>query len=337
MAKVLVYGWYSKENCGDESYKISFGNLFADHSLTFTEKIDDELIQSHDAFILGGGNILDSHHLKTVQKHKAYLSKIPCIAFSVGQTDDKIQESQLSIFQSIYIRDLDAFSRLQKMHPNVHYCPDAAFAMEPNPTRGSAIWNAYFEDKDLYEKKVAVIANSHLISGSTDVLSRDALRFQMFSLDLATIIDNTNASFLFVPFGCSMPWDDRVANGWIASQCKWFRKTATIYDKFSVQANLDVIAAADVVISLRYHSTVFSVIAGVPFVDVYHHDKNHSFLKTLGLESWGVSFWDFSREKTKEILDSHLDGSSNSKDRIRCIKEEQKQRLQGEVNGIYFN
>ena len=55
-----------------------------------------------------------------------------------------------------------------------------------------------------------------------------------------------------------MPWDDRVSNGMVASFCKFWKKNVVLYDELEVQDALDIISAADVVISSRLHSTIFS-------------------------------------------------------------------------------
>lgn len=337
MSKVLVYGWYNKRNCGDESYKLSFPRLFAEHELTFTDRLDRDLIESHDGVILGGGNILDIHHVGRVNKFAALLKDKPLYAFSVGFTDAQVQSSQLSVFKHIYVRDMTALRRLQGMGIQASFCPDAAFALEPSAARGKKIWKSYFEGQghDLYEKRVVIVCNSHLISGGGEMIHRNAMRFQVVTNDLATLMDQTNASFMLVPFGCSSPWDDRIANSWVGGQCKWYRKNVVVYDQLEVQETLDVIAAANAVVSMRYHSSVFAALAGVPFLDICHHDKNESFLKTLGLESWGIPYWDFSREQARAILGGHLLGLGG--DRVAQTGTTQRDLLGGGVDGIRFN
>jgi polysaccharide pyruvyl transferase WcaK-like protein len=188
--------------------------------------------------------------------------------------------------------------------------PDAAWVMKPDRENGSRIWKHLFEHEkhDLYEKKVVVVLNAHLTSIQPDSLARDESRFFTFVHDLIQIIDNTSASFAFVPFGRQMRWDDRAPNSWVAHKCKWHRKNFVLWDgSWSVQDTLDFIAAADAMISTRLHATIFACMGGTPFVDVTHHDKNRAFLRSVNLEDWSVPYWDFSRERSWSLLKNHLD------------------------------
>lgn len=339
MARILVYGWYGKGNCGDESYKNSFPRLFPSHELRFAETLNADLIDSHDALVVGGGNIIDLHHLSHVNRFANNLKGKPVVAFSVGFTDSGVMKEHLRIFDHIYVRDEPALERLKGMGVLATYCPDAAFGMEADWSWGRERWVELFHEsrRDLYDHRVAIVLNAHLTSGGGDTLARDAYRFQLFANEMAHVCDHTNASFLFLPFGVQPPWDDRVPNSWTAGRCKWFKKNLVSYENRGVQETLDLIAGADVVVSMRYHSTVFSVVAEVPFIDIYHHDKNHSFLKTLGVTSWGIPYWDFSRDRISELLGKQLGDFGDRRERISQINREQRSKLRGCVDAIRFD
>lgn len=150
------------------------------------------------------------------------------------------------------------------------------------------------------------MVNGHLLHNTSNALARDYMAFQHFSESLARIIDHSGASFVFLPFGTKRPVDDRVANGWVDSRTKFWKKNVTFYDRLGVQDTLNVVSAADVVMSTRLHSTIFSTISNVPFIDIIHHNKNRGFVETLGVEEWMLDYWKFDECGCKELLDGHL-------------------------------
>lgn len=337
--KVLVYGWYNKGNVGDESYKLSFPRLFPGCDFTFTSHLDNSLLDGKDCLVLGGGNILDKKYVSAISKavRDSGWDK-PIHAFSVGYGDLGMTKEDINMFSSIRVRDEKAVSRIaSRGYSSVEYCPDAAFCMEPDIENGRRLWKEYYERQglELYDKKVVVVFNAHLMISHNDVLLRDGLRFFQFAYDWTQIIDHTSASFMFIPFGTHFPWDDRVPNAWIASKCKWHRKNCMVYDPPSIQETLDLIASSDALVTQRFHSTIFATLGCVPFVDIFHHDKNLSFLQENGLEGWGVPYWDFTREKAKSILDSHLSGDSDVSKLVET-RDRMQERLKRGANAIRF-
>jgi hypothetical protein len=104
------------------------------------------------------------------------------------------------------------------------------------------------------------------------------------------------------------PNDDRMSNAFVGGRVKFYRKNYVVYQKLSVQTTLDVLSCAQAVISTRLHSTIFSAISGVPFIDLTHHDKNLGFIRTLGKPEWSVPLWDFSSSSFNRLLGGFVDG-----------------------------
>src|SRR5208283_455326 len=145
----------------------------------------------------------------------------PTIAFSVGSSYLNITLEQLNLFEHIWSRDEIAIARFKNLgYSNVTYCPDAAFLLTPNIERGERLWIKLFRDADLYENRIIISLNSHLM-GTTEGSAKNALAYLNMTYDLAKMADATDACFLFLPFCNSLPWDDRIANGMVATKCKW--------------------------------------------------------------------------------------------------------------------
>jgi polysaccharide pyruvyl transferase WcaK-like protein len=308
--KITVLGWYGHGNVGDESYKASFPLLFPNDQLLFTNLIKPEHHDS-DLFILGGGAVLEEPF---IQQLRPFKNKI---ALSVTANKNNLQD-----FKQVFVRDVKSYQAI----PSV-LMPDAAFLL--NPTQNDAI-KPYFQNRDLYQKKVVCVYNAHL-SVVQGQLARDQLNFLKVTNDLADIIDRTAASFVFIPFGNDDPWNDRITNSWLASKCKFWKKNFVIYDKISFQQALDIIASADAVISTRLHASIFSCVAKVPFIDITHHDKNLGFLQTVGLEDWSIPYWRFNYEKCLTLLNEFLTKPTT---KLQTIVEAQRHQIAKVMNHV---
>lgn len=310
--KVLVLGWYGHNNCGDESYKLAIPKIFPAIQFKFVDKIGKEemtaLETSFDAVILGGGNVFKKDFLDMLEtiKHK------PIYGFSIGAEEPISSKVN---FSHIYAREKESVATLKKMGVSCSFIPDASFILDGDTEKGKKSIKKYFENEknDLYSKLVVVVVNSYLIKGGLDGLARDTATFSKFSYDLARAFDEISASFLFVPFGTKMPPDDRIANSWIASKCKYWKKNCVVFDRPDVQTTLDIISAADLVISTRLHSSIFAYNVGVPFIDITHHSKNKSFLDLINGNENSMSFWHLDGDLLKEKIKIGLQKNKNDK------------------------
>ncbi len=291
--KVNVVGWYDNRNCGDESYKKAFPKVFPEHNFIFTSKP----VENADSYIIGGGDVLTTSLLEL-------FSKINKPKHIMSVTVSKIFDKNLfDNYKTIIVRDLNSKKNLDEIGVESFICPDFSFSLDYNKNNGQNIINKLFEKegRNLYEKRIAVIVNAHLIPphGST---AYEQQRFERFAFDLSIAIDETPASFIFIPFGTKQPWDDRISNGIVSQRCKWWKKNVIIFDELNVQDTIDIISSCDAVVSSRLHSSIFSTITGTPFVDITHNHKNKNFLETIGYEKVSIGFGDFNKTKTVLML-----------------------------------
>lgn len=331
MKKITVLGWYGHGNAGDESYKNSFPLLFPEHQLNFTDSLTEDQRKNSDVFILGGGAVMEPaflNQLKNVKKDKYIISVTANKNASVELLKD---------YKKILVRDVHSQKTLNQLGIENILMPDVAFLLKGDKIAGSDFVRKAFQQEkhELYEKTVVIVFNAHLgIVDSDKYLAREQLNFLKVANDIADIADNTSASFIFVPFGTSQPWDDRITNSWLASKCKFWKKNIIIFDKINFQQLINIIASANAVISTRLHASIFSCIAGIPFVDITHHDKNLGFLSTIGKVDWSVSYWRFDSVRCSSLLNNFLNKSYTEE--LKQIVKNQQKLIKEVINNVHI-
>jgi polysaccharide pyruvyl transferase WcaK-like protein len=317
MSNIGVVGWYGHDNCGDESYKLSFRQLFPQHEFTFSE-FAPEMPNVLDALVIGGGDVVHPYYLESFGRHQ-----VPKHALSVSISNDV----PLNDFATVAVRDRCSLERANKLGARSPVLiPDFAFALTPNKERGKVLVRHLFQGAELFERLVTVVPNSYLLP-RYDVSVRDTQRFDAFVNEMSVISDNTSASFLYLPFGGIMPSDDRVFCGWLGAKCKFTRKNQIVWERLSVQDTIDIIAASDVVVSMRLHSSIFSCVANTPFVDITHNHKNAGFLDSVGLSKLSVPYHGFAPERVANMVSGFLNNSVEITNELAGIARKQKQTL----------
>jgi polysaccharide pyruvyl transferase WcaK-like protein len=329
--KITVLGWYGHGNAGDESYKTSFPLLFPQYQLNFTDSLNEDHRKNSDAFILGGGAVMEPaflNQLKNIKKDK----------YIISVTANKNAPIELlKDYKKILVRDVNSQKTLNQLGVINTLMPDLAFLLRADKNAGYEFISKLFQQEkhELYEKIVVIVYNAHLgIVDSDKYLAREQLNFLKVANDIADIADNTSASFVFVPFGTSQPWDDRITNSWLASKCKFWKKNIIIFDKINFQQLINIIASANAVISTRLHASIFSCIAGVPFIDITHHDKNLGFLSTINKTDWSVSYWRFDSIKCSSLLNNFLNKSHTEE--LKQIVEKQQKLIKEVMNNVHI-
>lgn len=316
---ISISGWFGRGNCGDEAYLTAFPLVFPDIDFSFYPH--PNIPQNNDPIIMGGGDIV---YKKWVDLIKQKENKKHLVSVSLSSCDCLLELD--NIFDQIIVRDVDSLNKLKSVGiTKGKLFPDLAFSLQGDREYGKKLTKEMFDKAghDLYSKLVVVVVNSYLM-GKTDGLTREELSFQKFSMDLATICDDTSASFLFLPFSCNPPYDDRASNAWISSKCKFWKKNLAVYDKLTPYQILSIFTAADYAITSRLHASIFSIISHTPFYDVTHHSKNTSMLRTFHLEDCSGSYWKFDSEKLKSHLMNNLKSPEALLNKLKNIDEKCK-------------
>ena len=83
--KILVIGYYNKDNLGDDAYQGVMGQFFPNHELIFigSRRLNTVNSSEYSAVIVGGGDIINDYFNDDISP---FLRKFngPKIAFSIG-------------------------------------------------------------------------------------------------------------------------------------------------------------------------------------------------------------------------------------------------------------
>lgn len=318
---IHVLGWYGHQNIGDEAYKIAIPKLFKNKEFTFGE----EVIGKPETIILGGGDVLHPRFLKMLDKHpqaKKYLLSVNLREKDIGP--------HLAQFDRIISRNI-----IKSKDYKIECYPDFTFILEPNKENGKRIIEKLFKKHhiELYKNVVALTLNSFLCCREK-MLARDYVTFDKICYDLAKLMDNTNASFILLPFGNGMPQNDRISNSFVYANCKFWGKNLLVFENLSIQNMLDVFAAVDAAITSRLHAAIFSCIGDTPFFDITHHSKNKMFMEFIGKTDWSFDFYHFNYPEAFKLLEDFLNNKETYEVEINRINAWAKQKLSILQNGI---
>ncbi len=300
--KVTVLGWYNHGNAGDDAFMKAFPRLLKGHDVVFTETLRAD--HRTDAFILGGGDV-------AYPAYTDQLAKFPetrKIAASVSLTSNSDFEA-LRGFERVFVRDKFSLDLATGQGISASYLPDITFALTPNPTLGREWIKQSFAKQGLrlHPKVIVCVCSAYMAYNYDTALSRDAFNFLKVANDLARALDEAEASIVFLPFSVQRPWDDRMSNSWVGGRCQYWQKVGVVHDTLDVQTTLNVLSAANAVISTRLHSTIWSVLSGIPFIDLTHHSKNVGFIETVGKPEWSIDLWEYNARTFKGMLKQHLE------------------------------
>lgn len=314
---IFVYGWYNHDNLGDESYKFSFKETWPEHDFIFSDKISDDDADKYDLCIIGGGDVVREKSLRLI-------SKLKCTKISISVTiTSQSLVPEIFNLDHIYVRDMSSYQNLLNFgYKSVTYIPDISIVLKGDKANGNKlIDNIFIENRsDRYSKVYTIVVNSHLIGNSTSSTKENNMFFKMVN-DTAEVIDKTPASFLFLPFSTSLPWDDRVSNGLVNSYSKYYKKNCVIYNKLSVSNYIDIISASDMIITSRFHGLIFGIGNMIPTTVVSFHDKMGGFCNTIDKDY--IDYWNFSAlELDKGISSAKIVDIDSKK-----IREEYREKI----------
>jgi polysaccharide pyruvyl transferase WcaK-like protein len=291
--KVLVFGFYTKGNLGDEFFADIFRALFPDFQFTFTDKINEAILKDQDAVFFGGGSFLDQ--VLSIQTSALPLLKTkPIFYLGIGTEIDihPIHLDLLKIAKLIVIRSSAKLDFLKSINPNVIIAPDLVYYQ-------SLIQPSSSQKK--IDKSVLILPNISVLPQG-DAPHWKHMGWEYFKFEFAQFLDqliDDKYQIKFFPMCKSKYLDD----DWAATEifCKMrHRKSLYLLEKRTetIEETINLFSQYETIITQRYHGIVLAEIAKVPCMTISHHDK----LKNGDKDH--LSFYGFNKDNAREKFNS---------------------------------
>jgi Polysaccharide pyruvyl transferase len=281
--KYLILGFFDRGNVGDEAFIPPYKVLFPDADLTFLSMDDAETIPADTtAVIVAGGDVINAYF---VRKLKLLLQSYngPCYAFSVGIP--YISEKNLGeVFDHVVLRnrqDVDAVASAIG-EKNIDYLPDITWML-----------NA------LVAPKAGRLSHKPFTIGvclAQPYFSRNPLAADLedsvveFITRYATT--NPHCQINLIPFNTSGQDHeaDTFINARVYARVSGLVNVANITGDFVKDPvnMLEFVGQHDMIVGMRYHSILFSMMRNVPFVAMYTTKKIENMLKDHGFDAFGL-------------------------------------------------
>jgi polysaccharide pyruvyl transferase WcaK-like protein len=266
--KLLILGFFNRHNVGDEAFIPAYKILFPDKDLIF-KCIDDihEIQNDVTAVIIGGGDVINDYFMEKI-KMLLLTYNGPCYAFSVGIPYTS-QSNYVSLFDHVVVRskqDIEITSSVVG-EKNVEYLPDITWLLKSTLTptkRLTKINNKKFKIKIGICLAQPIFFENPKEKELIDELVK-CLRIIIREYPLCEIS--------LIPFNTSknICESDYIINDKIFKRLSNYRNIKNItHDYLGDPIRLlKFIGTQDIIIGMRFHSIIFSMINDIPVVPVY--------------------------------------------------------------------
>ncbi|PNH00681.1 hypothetical protein TSOC_013485 [Tetrabaena socialis] len=284
--RVLVLGFYDRDNAGDELYKLVLPNILAhglgpiseltelnSESLTLSEfefkSMDDASAQSLldvDVLICGGGDIINSYFMSKLQSLLSdFTGRVYALSVGIPYPADA---HYLHMFDHVFVRSRLDFSIASKEigTRNVTYLPDAAMSLvlgkslENRRTRTRTSIGICLAQPAFFENPHSAEILDAMVTAICSLATDLPLEVHLISMNQTP--SNESESDLVVN---SVLQDKLVARAVRTIFPRHLRRPIEIYDYLARNV--------DVMISMRYHSVIFAVSLHKPVVVLYCSPK----------------------------------------------------------------
>jgi polysaccharide pyruvyl transferase WcaK-like protein len=317
--KVALCGFYGKKNFGDDLMQDCLSEVLSANGknevLIFSD-LEYDGIQNGlknkkhldcDIIVIGGGGILHSNFwifknngIDDLIKSKKEILFLNVNVYSNFIKDKTLIDKVKLLNAKWWVRDSRSSELLKEVEIDSNVLPDISFyKIKPNIV------------KNKKSKKAIIFPNHYpFFSAFSNFETYNWLTAQKNILAISRHID------WLVHFGWeitisfaqnSNEIDDRIIGAMIFSYVKNKKNVKWDITPCSWREKVEIFKEYDIVYSMRYHTTLLSVINGVPCVDIMHHDKNKYFWKDLGMLDQSINLYSLNEEQLINITNISQD------------------------------
>jgi hypothetical protein len=277
--KVIVLGYYHKNNLGDDLFMQAFKNIFPEFEFTFVDILSQKDIDTHDILFIGGGSFLDTPpNIKPGVK----ITK-PVYYISVGLETEIHPEHQKLMDSAVLVA-----ARTPKENIKSILIKDIVHSLDLKKV------NLKNLEHQKYPESIVVCPSIECVPTYTSE-HWVGTSWNHYKSELAQFIDNLideNHEVLFCPF-CT---NTKRSDIWSIHEIMSLMKHR---DESLISCNvLETFQHSKFVITQRYHGIILADVLGVPCISIAHHSK-------LKYGQY-LSYYSFEKNLLKEKFESLL-------------------------------
>lgn len=286
--KILIYGYYSKNNFGDDLFEIVFKKHFAklDHDIYITSPPKLKNITADiDIIICGGGDIINEYFMRAIiafkrERELTYNKYIPIYAVSVGLTyPGHIKRdiiNYMDIFDHCIVRNKHDYLLLLERYGSSHvdYLPDLAFLLHdavriPSPRQNRI---GIFLARPIYKDG----ANTYYENFVTNMIEL-----------INTLSKTHHIDLISSDYSGGDNNDDNILNQQICDAIDNKHKITIINasDQYKI---IELVSTYEYTICMRYHAHIISYISKTPFISLCMTNKVKYFMEDNGLSDYMI-------------------------------------------------
>ena len=269
--KICVIGYYNRKNLGDDMFKITIPMLFTKekYQFDFFNINDGYNLSDYEIIIFGGGDLFVPFFMEKLQKkYKGYNGRIYTIGTGFSHTQD-IYRGYTYMFDHILLREKHSCDILKPIigEEYITTIPDLGFLL-----------NAPQCDILSTKKEKLPLIGIFL---ATPLLQKDNYYSEVKEcLSYLSTVGNV----VCVRFNVSghANEDDKTINDKICVEYPTILNNYTVYN---TEDMLKFFSKCTFAVCSRFHSHIFSIITGCPFISISYNRKVARLLEENSLDS----------------------------------------------------
>ena len=297
---IIVLGYYSHGNYGDDLFEVIFKKLYVNYNLIFYDPNKITIIPDNvDIIVCGGGDIINDFFMKQIVKLKLsaeakYKKKIPTYAISVGITYKKSvilgKSHYLDIFDYFIVRNKIDVDLLKERYSEDHiiYMPDVVHLLQQS------------KPKKMLSYLTNLISKARPVLGIflTNTIANEGknTKYEEEVANLVKLIEALPDKFdiHLVPFntGANKHENDDLLNK------KIFRSLNSLVNKrvfvklYTLKQLVDTFRNSMYAygICMRYHAHILCLTYKVPFMSISMTNKTFEYMKDFGNSEYLIDY-----------------------------------------------
>lgn len=238
--KISVVGWYGKNNIGDEAFKEVFQRQLWGNDITFSQIPDF----NSDVVVLGGGGVVTERYIQDIPKD--FDKPLYAMGVDIAVNGKDWDEIRSLPFRRLYVRSKEYKDiAISNGGFNISYCPDIVFSL--------------YEQRPIVSGKKCGVILSYDLKGGIDHLGKTLQRIK----------SKYDREIEFIVFYTGNNRDIEITQR-VKDECG--EDFPIIIPKTPIET-LQLMSSFDLIISMRFHGSIFAATLGIPFLSLSNKGK----------------------------------------------------------------